>query len=101
MRDELLKFWNFVLDNWAEEEIDEMCYWNDYGEIFSSIEINAETLEELSEESVKDLFCTLIDIFMDVSGTDNYEEVYEILNEETELTPKEIKELLEGVSYEM
>ena len=50
MRDELLKFWNFVLDNWAEEEIDEMCYWNDYGEIFSSIEINAETLEELSEE---------------------------------------------------
>ena len=94
MRQALLQFWAFVLETWGQEEIDEMCYWHNYDDTYASIEISEDGLSQLSEKEVEEYFTTLIDIYMDVSATDNYGEVQELLEDVTDLSSQEIDRLL-------
>lgn len=70
---------NYLITNYDEAELAE-C-----GESyeFDPTAITESWVAALDEETVDDLFSSLIETFMDVSGEDNYGEVLDLLNEIT------------------
>ena len=51
-------------------------------------------LARLDKDEQEELFRTLVDIYMDVTDTDNYEDVFEVLSNIVSLDKEELYEVL-------
>jgi len=51
-------------------------------------------LARLDEDEQEELFGTLVDIYMDITDTDNYEDVFEALSNIVSLDKEELYEVL-------
>ena len=87
---DLLKFWSYINENFDEDSIEEAVENN---------EVNVDVFQEhsisnLSEEILDNLFGDIINVFMDVAGTDNYGDVYDVLKNIIGMDESRIDELL-------
>ena len=87
---DLLKFWSYINENFDEDSIEEAVENN---------EVNVDVFQEhsisnLSEEILDSLFGDIINVFMDVAGTDNYGDVYDVLKNIIGMDESRIDELL-------
>ena len=91
MKEALQIFWKFLTENF---EMDAIIQSAETYEINTSL-INDDFIFSLTEEKAKELLGYLTEVYMDVSGNDNYGEVYEILQEITSLDENEIEAVLD------
>lgn len=87
---DLLRFWKWLKDNFDLEVLEE--YMEGYD--FSVEDLNDNSLSEKEDDEIESIFGDLISLFMDVSGNDNYGDVYQILKDEIKLDDSKIDELL-------
>ena len=85
-------FWRF-LNAYADEEDVDFKYWLEENNIQK--EIIEEQLKTLSNAELEDIFYNLVNTYMDISGNDNYGDVFEILLDILKLEPEKFAELLD------
>lgn len=84
------KFWNYMKSQYGDELED---YMEDYD--LSEGTFSAGNLSKLDADEKLDLWGSLVELIMDISGMDNYGDVYELLKSLTTLREEEIEEILE------
>ena len=87
---ELLKFWQYVSENYDGDCIDDALENNG----ISAELLRKDHLAKLNADELNSLFGDIINVFMDVSGTDNYGDVFEILTTEIEMNEAQASEIL-------
>ena len=87
---ELLSFWKWLNENFDIEELEEYLEPYDF-DVDVLVEAN---LSSMSHEQIDSLFGNLIGVYMDVSGTDNLGDVYELLKDTIHLDDDRINVLL-------
>ena len=87
---ELLSFWKCLNENFDIEELEEYLEPYDF-DVDVLVEAN---LSSMSHEQIDSLFGNLIGVYMDVSGTDNLGDVYELLKDTIHLDDDRINVLL-------
>ena len=70
---ELLEFWAFIQEEFDKDLIEEFGYGINFKRF------TEEYLAKASAEEIDDAFDDLINLYMDVSGTDNYGDVHDCL----------------------
>lgn len=89
---DLLKFWKYINENYDEDYIEEALENNE-------IDINAlqeVAIAKLNKDELDSLFGDIINVFMDVSGIDNYGDVYNVLKDDIGMSEDRITKLLEA-----
>lgn len=84
------KFWNYMKSQYGDELED---YMEDYD--LSEGTFSDGSLSKLDADEKLELWSSLVELIMDVSGMDNYGDVYELLKSLTTLSEEEIEEILE------
>ncbi len=87
---EILSFWKWLNENFDIEELEEYLEPYDF-DVDVLVEAN---LSSMSHEQIDSLFGNLIGVYMDVSGTDNLGDVYELLKDTIHLDDDRINVLL-------
>ena len=71
---ELIAFWNFIKEEFDENLIEEFSD----GSLDTNV-LSTDQLKKLSPAEIDQLFSQVVELYMDVSGTDSLGDVYECL----------------------
>ena len=91
MKKAVIDFWNYIIENLEIEVVEE--YAESY-EIDVS-KITTEHLSTISEKETEELLGCLAELYMDVSGNDNYGEIFDLIFEITEIDERKLARILE------